>query len=197
MCSLAGRRTETLVLSARFFSNSAPWMGFRLSGLVKFSVVRHPGCHKGGHGNSHLNLRCCLWPNPETPELPAAHVGPAWLPCGWKHLGLCCWGQAWAHPLWAAATPLWLAFVSCVEVTWACGGHTQRGLCPPGLGCPFCPAPLSVPRFLNLSLSFSSLIPPRLPSCNGPAVWGCLSSLTSQFAFLVCVHQGPWCGRPH
>lgn len=29
-----------------FLSNSAPWMGFRLSGLVKFSVVRHPGCHK-------------------------------------------------------------------------------------------------------------------------------------------------------
>lgn len=60
-----------------------------------------------------------------------------------------------------------------------CGGShghvvdTPEGACAHLGWTAFCPAPLSVPRFLNLSLSLSSLVP-RLPSCDGPAagdVW--------------------------
>lgn len=129
LCSLAGRRTETLVLSARFFSNSAPWMGFRVSDLVKFSVVRHPGCYKEHMKTATLTLGVARGP---ALRLQSCQL-PMWAslaPCGWKHLGLCCRGQAWAHPLWVAATPLGLAFVSCAEGYMGMWWTPQKGPVP-------------------------------------------------------------------
>lgn len=168
MCSLAGRRTETLVLSAHFFSSSAPWMGFRLSGLVKFSVVRHPGCYKEDMETVTLTLGVACGPalRLQSCQLPMwASLASMWLEASWSVL----LGSGLGPPSVGGCNP------SVVGICELCGGSrghvvdTSEGACAHLGWAAFCPAPLSVPRFLNLSLSFSSLIP-RLPSCDGPAV---------------------------
>lgn len=191
LCSLAGRRTETLVLSARFFSNSAPWMGFRVSGLVKFSVVRHPGCYKEHMKTATLTLGVARGPalRLQSCQLPMwASLASMRMEASWSVLP----GSGLGPPSVGGCNP---SGVGICELCRGLHGHvvdTPEGACAHLGQAAFCPAPLSVPRFLNLSLSLSSLIP-RLPSCDGPAagdVWTpshiavCFSCLCSSRALV-------------
>ena len=169
LCSLAGRRTETLVLSACVFPNSAPWMDVRLSGLVKFSVVRHPGCYKEDMETVTLYLGVA--------HGPALRLQSCWLPM-WARLASMHVEASWSVLPRSGLGPLSVGGCnpSVVGICELCGGShgpvqkdTPEGACAHLGWAAFCLASLSVPRFLNLSLSLSSLVP-CLPSCDGPAV---------------------------